>query len=300
MRKEELIKKWLDNELSPEEMKSFRGLEEYESINKIVSYASSFGKEFEPQESVYASISDEISQRKIANKKRLLIINLTKIAAVIVFGLFVFNLFFSKELSNFETLTAEKENIVLPDNSEVRLNALSQLSYNVGKWNEHRTVKLNGEAFFKVNKGSKFKVQTEAGTVSVLGTEFNVLQRPNYFEVTCYEGSVLVSSSQGSITLRASDSFRLLNGKITSTTMNDSTPSWTANVSTFKSVPLSFVIAELQRQFNIKVTGEVDQNQLFTGRFSHLELDLALKSITLPLNLGYRIEANTVTLFKIE
>jgi Fe2+-dicitrate sensor, membrane component len=65
----------------------------------------------------------------------------------------------------------------------VNLNSSSQLSYSKNKWDSKREVTLNGEAFFKVSKGSTFDVITLNGKVSVLGTQFNVKQRENYFEV---------------------------------------------------------------------------------------------------------------------
>ena len=43
-------------------------------------------------------------------------------------------------------------------------------------------------------------------------------------------------------------------------------PSWTKNESTFSSIPLKFVLAELERQFNIDVeTENINTEQLLQG-----------------------------------
>ena len=59
-------------------------------------------------------------------------------------------------------------------------NVWFKLVWNVNvenKWKNERSVNLDGEGFFKVAKGSKFDVETSAGTVSVVGTQFNVKNR---------------------------------------------------------------------------------------------------------------------------
>ena len=57
---------------------------------------------------------------------------------------------------------SQKQEISLPDNSQVSLNALSSVTYNESSWDENRELTLNGEAFFKVEKGSTFEVKTKS------------------------------------------------------------------------------------------------------------------------------------------
>ena len=49
-------------------------------------------------------------------------------------------------------------------------------------------------------------------------------------------------------------------------------------------------------ELNGNSTENIDENQLFTGSFSHSNIDIALKSITLPLHLKYSKTNNTITL----
>ena len=90
---------------------------------------------------------------------------------------------------------AETKEISLPESSQVIVNADSRLVYNKNKFNDDRELKLDGEAFFKVKPGSHFTVKTDQGTVTVLGTSFNVISRPGIFEVSCHTGKVLVTNN---------------------------------------------------------------------------------------------------------
>ena len=95
-----------------------------------------------------------------------------------------------------------------------RLNAKSLLAFNKKDWKQEREVELDGEAFFKVAKGSSFNVITKSGTVTVYGTQFNVKQRDNYFEVICYEGLVGVTYNSQETKLKPGDSFLIIDGEI--------------------------------------------------------------------------------------
>ena len=172
------------------------------------------------------------------------------------------------------------------------LNADSRVTYKKNIWKISRHVHLDGEAFFSVAKGSRFDVETQSGIVSVLGTQFNVKNRDNYFEVVCYEGLVQVQSLGETSKLSAGNSFRILNGEMEVFDKNDSytVPDWMSNESVFRSVPFAQVIHELERQYDVSITASnIDLNQLFTGKFVHDSLEMSLKAITIPLNLKYEI-----------
>lgn len=223
-----------------------------------------------------------------------------RLAAVLLIGFSVF--YFTSNLdTNITTTIAQQTTIDLPDASTVKLNASSKLSYNKNKWETNREVYLEGEAFFKVAKGSTFDVKTKHGLVQVLGTEFNVKQYDNFFEVTCFEGLVAVTYNNESLNLKPGNRFKVIDNKVIKSETEAATkPSWTASESSFKSVPLKYVIDELQRQYPITIdNNSINTEQLFTGSFTHNDLDLALKSITLPLNITYS-KNDTVIILKRE
>nr|WKN34057.1 FecR domain-containing protein [Tunicatimonas sp. TK19036] len=100
----------------------------------------------------------------------------------------------SAQTVSYQTAYGETKKIILPDSSTVMLNANSSLSYE-DDWNRHedRKVILEGEAYFDVQhtrNHRKFLVQTNAVTVEVLGTTFNVNQRRGKAQVVLSTGKV--------------------------------------------------------------------------------------------------------------
>lgn len=92
--------------------------------------------------------------------------------------------------------------IVLPDGSQVWLNAASSLKFPVAFTGKDRTVNLTGEAYFEVAKNASqpFIVQTSGMQVKVLGTHFNVMAYPDeaHVKTTLVEGTVSVSQGRAS------------------------------------------------------------------------------------------------------
>ncbi len=293
MEREELIRKWLDYDLNEAEQKAFEALEDHDQLIQLSQQIRSFKAPEYSIDDSYQVLKDTIYHNKKQSKSWLK--PFIRIAAVLLIGFSIFY-FTSNPDTNIETLAAEHVVIELPDASSVNLNASSSLSYNESKWDNVREVFLKGEAFFKVAKGSKFDVNTEDGIVSVLGTQFNVKQRLNYFEVTCYEGLVAVKYNNNTTTLEPGNKYVVINGEIiTNEKENSIEPSWLNSESTFKSRPIKNVFNEFERQFNIAVnTKSIDTSLLFTGSFTHENMDLALKSITLPLNLTYHKTGSSI------
>lgn len=196
---------------------------------------------------------------------------------------------------------AHKE-IMLPEESAVSLNSESNISFRQKTFEENRIVRLDGEAFFKVKPGSTFVVETDYGTVTVLGTSFNVLARDGRFEVSCYTGKVKVAASdkeelvitagEQSIKGKADESMRL--DKFIP--ISDS-PEWTSGKFNFDDRPLAEVVAELERQYAIRVKLDAGLEKLkYTGLFETGDLDTALYLITWPLHLKSTVKGKTVTI----
>ena len=293
MRKEELIKKWLDGTLNDAELEQFKKVDEYRTFIKIDKTAKLFKSDSYNTSNEYLKLRNKLPKIKNRFKPYL------QVAAAILIG---FSLYFSitnSKLTSVETLTSEKLEVNLPDESIVFLNASSTLKYNKSKWKNERTVELKGEAFFKVAKGSNFDVKTNNGIVSVLGTHFNVKNRKNFFEVTCYEGLVSVNNNNKIIKLPAGNSIRYLDNTSVASLTNATEPSWNNNVSDFKSIPFIEVIKEFERQYGVTLVYQnIDTNQLFTGSFTHNDINTSLKSITLPLHLNFEIKGTTIKLTK--
>lgn len=297
--KENYLAKWLNNELSGEELKSFENSEEFASYQRLVKAS---GRLQAPSFDVDKAYED-LQQRKERSATKVISISpfqkFMRVAAAVAV-IVVTSYFYINSLDeSVSTEYAQRTEVVLPDNSEVFLNADSQISYSERKWDNERSITLEGEAFFKVAKGEKFQVSTEEGIVTVLGTQFNVEQREAYFEVTCFEGLVSVLYNGNETKLPAGSAFLVIEGKVIPATAPESVvPSWMNNESSFRSIPLAYVLEELERQFNIEVkTENIDLDQLFTGTFSNTNLNLALQSISAPSEIQFNVEGKQVLFY---
>ncbi|MDB2606697.1 FecR domain-containing protein [Zobellia sp.] len=293
------LAKWLNNDLTEEEHAEFKKSAEYASYERILAASNQLEAPDFNADEVLAAIKN---QRTLKDTKVVKLhpfknfLRIAAAAAVLIFGSYFYLNYLDE---NIVTGYAENKKIILPDNSKVELNADSELSYSKRKWDKERNVELKGEAFFRVAKGKRFTVATNDGTIAVLGTQFNVENRDGFFEVTCFEGLVGVTFNGKETKLPAGTSFIVIDGIITEApSPNAHKPSWVNQESTFKSVPLKFVLAEFQRQHNITVeTQGVDTEQLFTGTFSNTSTDLALKSISAPSQIKFKFEGSKVLLY---
>ncbi len=294
MEREELIRKWLDNELDPKELQLFKGLDDYEDLVRISDGVQSFRSDLFDTNSEFNRLHKTI-EAKNQQKNWLKPFIAIAAAIVILFGIYQS---FNIQGTEISTLASQKQELILPDNSNVSLNSLSSLTYNEKEWDTQREVQLQGEAFFKVEKGSTFNVRTTTGLVTVVGTQFTVKDRDELFEVICYEGIVRVDHLGESFLLKKGDRYIKMDGITTAKTKTTQlSPSWITHTSSFKSIPYSAVLAEFERQYDIKIIAtDIDSKQLFTGSFIHNDIDIALKSITLPLNLKYIRTNRMITL----
>lgn len=302
MDKEILLTKWLDGELSDTELTLLKQLPEYPSYKKLYENAAFFKSPVLNKEKQYINFKTRLKkEKKPASNLNASFKIFMRIAAILVVGLGLYFTTLKEDLVKVNTLIAQQTKHNLPDNSEIFVNADSKIKYNQKDWGEKRKVNLDGEAFFVVAKGEKFEVETDQGTVTVLGTKFNVKQRGKLFEVQCYEGLVKVEVNEFNIKLPAGNSLRLLGNKITKGKTNLTKPSWIGGKSTFESTPLYAVIEEFERQFGVSIVlNTFDKQKVFTGSFVHDDIELALKAITQPFKLNYIINKDHIRIFKNE
>lgn len=134
------------------------------------------------------------------------------IALVFVLGVLGYNYF---EVSNRKLQHTEysvpygsRSNILLPDGSEVWINAGSVLKYSPDFSLKNREVFLSGEAFFKVAEGNKLPFEVKLKTISfkALGTSFNIkaYEDDSAIEATVTEGRIQISSAGKTLVDRSS------------------------------------------------------------------------------------------------
>jgi ferric-dicitrate binding protein FerR (iron transport regulator) len=299
MENEKEILKWFNDELSSQEIEDLKQSEDLQTLEKIAHYASQLQA---PTIDAQAALEAFKVRNHSKTKTKIRTLNFKafyKVAAVLAVLLTSSYFLFFNNTTSYETQIAQTKSVTLPDNSEVILNAASKLSFNEKKWADQRALTLEGEAFFKVQKGQTFSVNTTAGVITVLGTQFNVKERKNYFEVHCYEGLVSVTHNNETIKLPPGKTFRVINGTIENVAdFNAQNPSWIQQESSFTQIPLEQVIAELERQYDIRIKVEgVDTSKLFTGSFTHTDKKIALQAVTIPLKLSYKIEGKTIIFY---
>ncbi|MDO9274819.1 MAG: FecR family protein [Lutibacter sp.] len=281
------LAKWLNNEITEAELMEHLSEEEIRTYKKIITASNQFEVPVYNAEEALEKIKLKHTKSKV--KKLNFFNSFYKVAAVL--AIIVASYYFiSNKNTTYTTNFAEKTSFELPDNSNVRLNADSEITFKPKNWENNRAVTLNGEAYFSVFKGSTFTVNTAMGTVTVLGTKFNVVVRDHYFEVNCYEGVVSATYQNKTIKVPAGSSFKVLNSVSLFGEITETNPSWIENNSSFKSMPYKYVIQEIERQYNIAIVYDVEYaTTLFTGNFTHTDLEMALQAISIPLNLKYTI-----------
>jgi transmembrane sensor len=279
------LAKWLSGEMTEEELKAFQAEADYAIYEKIQKYSSELqSPAFDENKSLVEILA--LPKKKV--KTVSLIQNwIFRAAAVLVIGL---GLYFG--FKNFATYTQTTGNgtqstLLLPDNSEVVLNSGSEIQYKKWNWENRRALDLQGEAYFKVAKGKKFEVNTSLGKVTVLGTQFNVKQRDNRFDVTCYEGKVRVSYKDREVLLTKGMSVAFKDGKSIPIPGNMlQSPEWLNNEMVFYEADLKSIIAEFERHFDISFELETNNNsQLFTGTIPAENIDVALEVLSTTYHL---------------
>lgn len=221
---------------------------------------------------IWASIELQLTDQP---KGRLLNINfglakwMVAASIVMLFSLGSFLRFYSVTIV---TQAGQHLEAMLPDQSRVNLNAQSSISYNPYWWKINRKVKLEGEAFFEVQKGNKFTVVSEKGITQVLGTSFNILAREDIYKVTCITGTVKVRSRKGYEAILKPNSKAEINrnGEINVFSNIETFPeiSWRKNIFLFTAIPVHAVFAEIERQYGVKIDTEIKDESLYTGNFN--------------------------------
>lgn len=138
-----------------------------------------------------------INSSEITKTKRVWMKNWRVAAAIALIGMLSW--VFWPQQQSYQTAFGEMETIELPDGTKVTLRANSKVWWE-GDWskNEKRTVFLEGEAYFDVRPTAElevkraFVVNAKPLEVEVLGTEFNLANRPSSSHVVLVEGKVAV------------------------------------------------------------------------------------------------------------
>ena len=246
------------------------------------------------KEEVWESLSKKIDEQALEKKStKIISISWVRYAAAAVICLLIgLTAFFRFHVETFKCERGEQLSHVLPDGSEIKLNAASIISYHPYWWTFKRELNFEGEAFFSVKKGSAFKVISNIGTTEVLGTSFNISTRNNGYAVFCSTGKVKVTEIlTGKSVVIEPNMMALLenNGLKVKKEVDESLHlCWLTGKFNFNAVSLLYVFEELERQYDITIVLDPKQatKLSYTGFFKktnepELSLDLICKSFDL-------------------
>lgn len=294
MLNDEQLHKWVNGNLTEEELEVFKLRPEYDSLVELYKNTEGLSAPNFDEEKMLAKIL-RLEKKKTSPEqgRRVFLSNWVKYGVAASVLLLAAWLFWSQSNTvEYNLAAGERAEATLPDGSTFVLNAESSLTYNKKTWRTTRTLNLEGEAFFEVKKGSDFTVNTPKGMVRVLGTKFNVRSRNNTFDVKCQSGKVRVENLAGVLLgeLTANDAIRITDrGNVeTWETSPADKPGWINGVFSFKNVPLRIVLEELERQYEIKVdVKNINSKDQISTSFQKGNLELALKTILTPLGISY-------------
>ncbi|WP_121809573.1 FecR family protein [Mucilaginibacter kameinonensis] len=194
--------------------------------------------------------------------------------------------------------------VILPDGTNVWLNASSSISYPTVFKGAERVVTLNGEGYFEVtkNKAMPFRVKSALQTIEVLGTHFNINAYADeaVVKTTLLEGSVKVISETNSTLIVPGEQAvinRQGNGVISKQQVNlDAEVAWKNGVFSFADEDIREVMRQVSRWYDIDVVYEGDMpTEKFFGEISRSSNLADVFKILELNNMKFRVEGKTVT-----
>ncbi|AXJ01876.1 FecR family protein [Cyclonatronum proteinivorum] len=207
----------------------------------------------------------------------------------------------------YETAYGEQRTYRLPDGSRIRLNADSRLFLPDVYGQETRSITLIGEGFFEIESDTTlpFVVQTAEATVEVIGTSFGVRTRPeqgvSYIAVQSGRVSVqgfpgISDESAKGVEVGAGEFTRVTYGaKPDAPSPNGAHAllSWTRQYFLFNDTPLSEVILQLERHFNVHITlsDSSRATQPVTARYASESLNEILSITSLTHGLSFEVSS---------
>lgn len=194
---------------------------------------------------------------------------------------------------------------VLPDGTEVTMNANSRLELASGwKKGTDREVWVTGEAFFHVShtpEKTPFIVHLDHCDVIVLGTSFNVVNRPGKENIMLEEGAVSLHASNGKvINMKPGDFIALGEDRLQQGTARpDSLLAWKKKTIFLDNTCLQDIVNTIYDQYGVTIHLADDslKSTTLSGIIPNNNLDELLKDVEVMGNLKVtRQEGGAITI----
>ena len=200
----------------------------------------------------------------------------------------------------------DKLAVMLPDSSEVWLNAASQIRYHKSFLNNREIFLEKGEAFFKVKKaqGAPFRVYFRESRIEVTGTEFNIKAGHMESEITLFTGSIKFQAEEGQRELPMQPNERIVYNtpakSVVRTNIDINEYDWRSSKYRFTNKPLQEFIDFINRSYhvNIIIKEEKLKELKFNGTIRKDEpLTNIIEKICISLDLKEKQENNNIILY---
>lgn len=294
--RDELLARWLSGDLNAEEKKELEQSMSSDELDRLKQVTNASSQLRPPKfnssaawERLTTELGDELADEESAPKvipmrsRRTPLIYFAVAASVALIAvLVVLNPFGgSKDPGNdwtAVTATEGKKTITLPDESVVDLNQGSTIRFASNWEGQERLVELDGEAYFKVAKGERFRVKSDAGFVDVLGTRFSVKTSGQDMQVNCFTGKVRVADPKDTelATLTPGLGAEVKGGNVKSKVIDDDLPEWAIREMKFPATPLPEVIAAMEKEFDVLIECNACEGLRYEGSFSNESVEVAV------------------------
>lgn len=188
--------------------------------------------------------------------------------------------------------------LVLPDGSQVWLNAASSLRFPTSFSGAERRVELDGEGYFEVARRTDqpFKVSLNGMEVEVLGTHFNIKAYGDEKDIqtTLLEGSVKIRTDADQVLLRPGQQALLEKSRDRITVGKADTEAavaWKNGYFQFDNEDIASIMQKISRWYDVEIIYETNPaNKNFTGSVSRYErVSEVLKMLELTGAVHFRI-----------
>lgn len=289
MKNEDKLAKLLAGTLSQEEIKEMEGDPDFRIYQKITQYSAELALpvETDDDELLHAIVrTEKIVTRMPARNRQAWWAVAASISLLLLAGI----AYVWSAGEKFSGMDSAKVEVILPDASIVELKSGGILTYNRALWKWNRAVKLDGAAYFDVEKGSVFTVETALGSVRVLGTRFDVDNSKGNFKVNCYHGRVEVTQHGQRMILQAGQSLAILDKHWHRDSVFLDEPAWKQKQLMFHSTGLDGVIREMKNNYHTTIrTGGLENiaGKRFSGALPLDDQDLAIVIVEKAFSISF-------------
>jgi transmembrane sensor len=193
--------------------------------------------------------------------------------------------------------------VILPDGTNVTLNAASSLTFPTSFKGTERVVSLDGEAYFEVTKNAEmpFRVKSGQQVIEVLGTHFDVNAYADEpaLKTTLLEGSVKVTTGQAIALIKPGQQalINLTDQKkiIVRDADLEKEMAWKNGVFSFENDDLKSIMRQIARWYDADVIyeGEFPDDKFFGGIPRNSKLSAVAKILKLN-NIILKIDGKTI------